>query len=523
MPHFSGEYPTLALIQSVFFFCCKGMIEGIIIILFIWLLFQVLFTKNLEVHLQILLGVGLAFLCFCLIIGCILCWWRGRHRNHSDLTDKETSERIVLDPSATLPVKTTTPVKQQYEEMDGEIMDYPQHSVLSLSGHKAAVSLKPLTRGRASLPILPMPPKQSLESKTKQILERRCTLSGNCLYDEYTKLYSSSTKLVSPETMTKVHLSHTVPQDMSGFVQKKKPALQFTLFYSAYDTTLTITILGVSNLPKRFKNCCDSYVKVYLLPKFIEPQQTLIQRKSMKPKFQECFQFSGYSLEQIKSFALRLAVYAKEFHNLKETFIGEVLFPCEYGDWKLDYPCNYTVQLTTNKTKFRKCLSAQDVFSPSKTATQLKSVGHIFILLQYQSLANRIKVMVRKAEDLAKLTRMPGSPGTCIIQNINHYVIIHFYYNDKKIATKETKSASGYNPVWNAPFLFDLPPGNIQDLQVSLEFIVMQGRLYTRSSMLGCVLIGAEAPEAGHVHWKEMCNRGHVESARWHTIKPRML
>lgn len=34
--------------QSVLLFGCKGMIEGIIVLLFFWLLVQVLFTKQLE-------------------------------------------------------------------------------------------------------------------------------------------------------------------------------------------------------------------------------------------------------------------------------------------------------------------------------------------------------------------------------------------------------------------------------------------------------------------------------------------
>lgn len=42
------------------------------------------------------------------------------------------------------------------------------------------------------------------------------------------------------------------------------------------------------------------------------------------------------------------------------------------------------------------------------------------------------------------------------------------------ISTKETKGASGPNAVWNAPFLFDLPPGDIIRLPLVLEFIVMQ-------------------------------------------------
>lgn len=56
----------------------------------------------------------------------------------------------------------------------------------------------------------------------------------------------------------------------------------------------------------------------------------------------------------------------------------------------------------------------------------------------------------------------------------DHYVVINLRQEGKIISTKETKGASGSNPVWNAPFLFDLPPGDIAQLPLVLEFIVMQ-------------------------------------------------
>ena len=53
MPHQEDDYTGQPVWQSVFFFCCKGMIEGVILLLFLWLLLQVLFTKNLEGELNI--------------------------------------------------------------------------------------------------------------------------------------------------------------------------------------------------------------------------------------------------------------------------------------------------------------------------------------------------------------------------------------------------------------------------------------------------------------------------------------
>lgn len=48
----------------------------------------------------------------------------------------------------------------------------------------------------------------------------------------------------------------------------------------------------------------------------------------------------------------------------------------------------------------------------------------------------------------------------------------------------------------------------------------VQGRLYTKSAILGRVLIGSTGSEAGQGHWKETCSRGQIETARWHAIQP---
>lgn len=44
----SDEEQKECVCVSVLLFACKGVIEGIIVLLFLWLLVQVLFTKQLE-------------------------------------------------------------------------------------------------------------------------------------------------------------------------------------------------------------------------------------------------------------------------------------------------------------------------------------------------------------------------------------------------------------------------------------------------------------------------------------------
>lgn len=50
MPYYPAEEedPNQSEWQLIISFCCKGMIEGVILLLLLWLLIQVLFVSNLE-------------------------------------------------------------------------------------------------------------------------------------------------------------------------------------------------------------------------------------------------------------------------------------------------------------------------------------------------------------------------------------------------------------------------------------------------------------------------------------------
>ncbi|XP_058278368.1 uncharacterized protein LOC120758812 [Hirundo rustica] len=154
--------------------------------------------------------------------------------------------------------------------------------------------------------------------------------------------------------------------------------------------------------------------------------------------------------------------------SLQDSFVGEVLFPCAEASWDPRAPSGYSWELASTKTKLSKHRSAHGL-SCSVLSSPPRAVGQLLLLLQHQAAAGRIKVLLRKAEALGRLSRMPGPPG--------HYVIVHLHHDGHIIDTKETKSVSGYSPVWNAPFLFSIPAGDIQQQQLALEFVVMQVRL----------------------------------------------
>uniref|UniRef100_A0A3Q3X6B2 C2 domain-containing protein n=1 Tax=Mola mola TaxID=94237 RepID=A0A3Q3X6B2_MOLML len=355
---------------------------------------------------------------------------------------------------------------------------------------------KRVSQGRASLPSLT---KLSLVSKSRWATGRRSTVSGDSF------IYSESSHLTAGAVRSPIKQGEPSPSQYGSnslsIPAKAAPLLHFSMLFSSACGTLMVNILGLSGGSRRRSGV---FVRASLPP---------LCRRSLSPDHHtRSFVLQVGSVEELCTCTLRLAVYTRDFSGLREAALGVLELPCEQVDWEPDSTITYTRQIIPTKTKLKKqSVSSQDTWGHRKSSVCVpRALGQLLILLQYQTLAQRIKVMVRKAENLAKLTRIPGAP---------HYVVINLRQDGKVIGTKETKGASGPNPVWNAPFLFNLPRGDITQLPLVLEFIVMQGRLYTKNSILGRVLIGCGTSEAGLDHWEETCSQEQTETSRWHAIQ----
>ncbi|XP_061679505.1 synaptotagmin-4-like isoform X2 [Syngnathoides biaculeatus] len=133
----------------------------------------------------------------------------------------------------------------------------------------------------------------------------------------------------------------------------------------------------------------------------------------------------------------------------------------------------------------------------------------IFILLHYNPHTHRIKVAVLRADNLENLIHTSTTA--------DYQVMIKLHHDGLVISSRETKQTSF--AVWNSYFLFDLPPGDISRLALMVEFIIIQSHARSQCKVLGRVLIGAEAPDVGRAHWRDMCNL-QGERSRWHTVLP---
>ncbi|XP_051239057.1 uncharacterized protein syt18b [Dicentrarchus labrax] len=543
MPYHDEEYPGQPLWQSVLLFCCKGMIEGIMVILFFWLLVQVLFTKQLEVHLQILLLVGLIVFCLCLVLGCILCW---RNSQICPVKDKDpvTSAPAPSEPvtfaHSPPPSAVTTASRQQYEELDGDLLEYPstfpspapsegEFTSPTFSNRATAASERKeqpksyFSLRRLSTPTLISPlykpidpsshislstfPKLGLLSKTCKALQRRCTVSGGSIS------YNEHSRLTSPSGLCPVMPEEPIPlaplnYGSSSSCQQPispKPCLHFTMAFSPEQQTLTVTVFSLTGTPHTLE---DVSVLGSLSPLYPCPIQASAQSSLSPQTHSLVLLLKVSSVKELQRCVLRIAVYPREPPCLRDTGLGELEAECGGRDWRADHPFHFTKELNTNKWTLKKGLISQD-------ATMCKGLScppQIFILLQYQTLAHRIKATVLRADNLDNLVHTLAAA--------EYQVVINLHHEGAVISHRETKGGSC--TVWNTSFLFDLPPGDISQLPLMLEFIIMQNQVLSDGKVLGRVRIGAEAADAGRAHWRDMCNL-QVEQARWHTVQPERL
>ncbi|KAM4893452.1 uncharacterized protein FYW23_008484 [Sylvia borin] len=380
-------------------------------------------------HLQLSMGAGLSLLCLGVLLGCAMCWWHRRRPGRP--LGRQRVELGAALPAATVPVL----IQQHGQEVTGEPLDVRAKEISPASPASRGGS----PHGRESLPTLLFLPQPAGP------WQRRCTIAG--------------TQLLCNEQSPLVPAAPGSPP-RSG----QRPRLHCELRYSLPEATLTVTILGVSHLPQGHRG---SRVKVSLVPL---SRRVSVRRRSLRPARREpsrC-RFGPYGPGELRSCTLRFAVYAKS-RSLQDSFVGEVLFSCAEASWDPRVPSSYSWELASTKTKLSKFqrrsahgLSCSILSSPPRPA------GQLLLLLQHQAAAGRIKVLLRKAEALGRLSRMPGTPG--------HYIIVHLHHDGHIIDTKETKSVSGYSPVWNTPFLFSIPAGDIQQQELALEFVVMQVR-----------------------------------------------
>ncbi|KAK3098394.1 hypothetical protein FSP39_019094 [Pinctada imbricata] len=245
----------------------------------------------------------------------------------------------------------------------------------------------------------------------------------------------------------------------------------FNIDHDNENSVLRVTLHSVSDLPFKAQ-MADIYAKCFLFPSCTEGQVSSIIKGDEVVLFDEMFQFENVSHSELDVSTLRISLYtrSRKRGKSKDNFIAECFL--KFSDIDLNLPMPIEKEVPAQRKRIKKQSTADKLL--------IRALGEMFVLLQYQSMANRMKVFLRRAQNLPKSDRLLGQPV--------HYVRINLLKDGNVVQYKETRTQSGYSPVWNEPFLFDIPSADIDNH--SVEFVIMRGKLYSKDGVVGHVTIG---------------------------------
>ncbi|XP_026706479.1 synaptotagmin-9 [Athene cunicularia] len=264
--------------------------------------------------------------------------------------------------------------------------------------------------------------------------------------------------------------------------------LNFILKYDCDLEQLIVKIHKAINLPaKDFSGTSDPYVKIYLLPDRKTKHQTKVHRKTLNPVFDEVFLFT-VPYNDLNTRKLHFSVYDFDRFS-RHDLIGQVIvdnfldladFPRECNIWKdIEYVTNDNVDL-----------------------------GDLMFSLCYLPTAGRLTITIIKARNLKAMDITGAS---------DPYVKVSLMCEGRRLKKRKTSTKRNtLNPVYNEAIVFDVPPENID--QINLSIAVMDYDRVGHNEVIGVCQVGNDAESLGRDHWNEMLSYPRKPIAHWHPL-----
>ncbi|XP_053802182.1 synaptotagmin-9 isoform X1 [Vidua chalybeata] len=264
--------------------------------------------------------------------------------------------------------------------------------------------------------------------------------------------------------------------------------LNFILKYDCDLEQLIVKIHKAVNLPaKDFSGTSDPYVKIYLLPDRKTKHQTKVHRKTLNPVFDEVFLFT-VPYNDLNTRKLHFSVYDFDRFS-RHDLIGQVVvdnfldladFPRECNIWKdIEYVTNDNVDL-----------------------------GDLMFSLCYLPTAGRLTITIIKARNLKAMDITGAS---------DPYVKVSLMCEGRRLKKRKTSTKRNtLNPVYNEAIVFDVPPENID--QINLSIAVMDYDRVGHNEVIGVCQVGNDAESLGRDHWNEMLSYPRKPIAHWHPL-----
>ena len=301
------------------------------------------------------------------MLGCFLCWRSTRilsadHKDHV-MTSALAPEEPVARPQDPPPlVPSAAAARQPYEELDGDILEYPSSSCCSTPSEDVFTSLtaspcarsaprgtplsQPAERSRASLPSFP---RLGLWSMTRRALERRCTVTGDQVsYSEHLRLTgpggASPPTAEEPIPLASLYYGSRCPAPSAGGAGSNV-WIHFTVAFSPEQRALTVTIHSLAGTSYRLE---DVWAEGSLHPGLGEASghggldsqpQSLVLVLTVD------------SVEELRRGTLRLSLHTQHRPPRAEgSLLGELEVQCADKDWTASHPIHFTKELSATKS-----------------------------------------------------------------------------------------------------------------------------------------------------------------------------
>lgn len=284
------------------------------------------------------------------------------------------------------------------------------------------------------------------------------------------------------------------PEEETDFPDGHVGRVWLGLQYDSGGERLLVALIKIKNLPSRVygcNNCCDPFVRIYVLPDERRYVQTKTKKKTCNPKFEEnfIFQIPNKNAEQR---ILKVTVLDSD-RGKRYNVIGHTFFPLK----DIDLTSNEMVVQWKDLTK-----DAEDIVPVD--------VGEMLVSLCYNENLERLTITICEAKGL----KMPEGQTT-----LDTFVKLLFNIENKLMKTKKTVPVKKtIDPKYNESFHFRLPQKSLNSASVTLQITVAGGP--NKDKVCGRLVFGSYMFVRGKPleHWNECISAGHKQIRHWHKL-----
>ncbi|XP_054713832.1 synaptotagmin-15-like [Uloborus diversus] len=287
-------------------------------------------------------------------------------------------------------------------------------------------------------------------------------------------------------------------KDEEEYPEGHQGRLWFCLEYESTLERLIVRVLKARNLPSRVygqPNCCDPFVRIYLMPDERRYLQSKPKKKTCNPTFDETFLFQLPS-RCLEERSLKFSILDND-RGKRHLPLGNVLVPLA------DF---FDEQGTKDPAEVHwRDLEKKD----NQVSTES---GELMISLCYNQNLERLIVTVCEAKSL----RLPDGGkvnGT--------FVRLVWMRESKLLKSKKTQTCrgAGDNPKYNESFHFRMASGQAHLHSVTLQ-VAMPQQHKQKERILGRVVLGPYmfSRGSGLEHWEEAMAAGHKQIRKWHKL-----